>query len=207
MARIARLYVVIVPALLFTGILDYLHGAWDGTRDGPSSFLINLFFLQGIYGGAYGSNGPLWSLSYEWWFYILFGLSLTAVALSVDFDFCPFGIFRMPVHVDSGTAVSGHIVDVSFVAAGRGRQASSGSSVSEDVDHPAFIGRAVRSSGHIERSLGLEGRFRRGNCGSRTRIFRQRPQAATLFLVFHWGQSSPLFHSAYTRSTIRSIIS
>ena len=79
-ARIARLYVVIVPALILTGIFDALHGAWNASRDGLTTFLVNLFLLQGIYGGTYGSNVPLWSLSYEWWFYILFGLTLAAAA-------------------------------------------------------------------------------------------------------------------------------
>ena len=32
----------------------------------------NLFFLQRIYVPVWGTNGPLWSLSYEWWFYLLY---------------------------------------------------------------------------------------------------------------------------------------
>ncbi len=74
-ARVSRLYVVAVPALSLTALFDYLH-AWDAARDGIRSLLVNLLFLQGIAGDPYGSNGPFWSLSYEWWFYVLFGLGL-----------------------------------------------------------------------------------------------------------------------------------
>jgi peptidoglycan/LPS O-acetylase OafA/YrhL len=81
-ARIARLYAVVIPALLLTGVLDFLNGEWDRTRDGVQLLLVNLLFLQGIFGGTYGSNAPFWSLSYEWWFYILFGFSLVVIARS-----------------------------------------------------------------------------------------------------------------------------
>ena len=81
-ARIARLYAVVIPALLLTGVLDFLDGEWDRTRDGAQQLLVNLLFLQDILGGTYGSNDPFWSLSYEWWFYILFGFALFAIACS-----------------------------------------------------------------------------------------------------------------------------
>jgi peptidoglycan/LPS O-acetylase OafA/YrhL len=77
-ARVARMYVVVVPALVLTGVFDFWRGSWQSARDGLQPFLANLFFLQGIVGGAYGSNGPLWSLAYEWWFYILFGFALSS---------------------------------------------------------------------------------------------------------------------------------
>jgi peptidoglycan/LPS O-acetylase OafA/YrhL len=32
--------------------------------------------LQGSFAATYGSNGPLWSLAYEWWYYLLFPLML-----------------------------------------------------------------------------------------------------------------------------------
>lgn len=38
------------------------------------NWLGTLFFLQGIHCKVYGSNGALWSLSYEFWYYILFPL-------------------------------------------------------------------------------------------------------------------------------------
>ena len=40
---------------------------------------MNAFFLQTIVGPTFGSNGPLWSLAYEWWYYVLFPLALGAV--------------------------------------------------------------------------------------------------------------------------------
>lgn len=36
----------------------------------------NLLFVQETYVPVFGSNGPLWSLKYEWWFYMLYPLLL-----------------------------------------------------------------------------------------------------------------------------------
>jgi peptidoglycan/LPS O-acetylase OafA/YrhL len=41
-------------------------------------FLGNLFFLQTIVCQTFGSNGPLWSLSNEFWYYVLFPIALCA---------------------------------------------------------------------------------------------------------------------------------
>jgi peptidoglycan/LPS O-acetylase OafA/YrhL len=79
-ARLARLYVVIAPALLLTALFDFMHNAWNPAKDGLTSLLVNLVFLQEIYGPPYGSNYPLWSLSYEWWFYVLFGFGVLTAA-------------------------------------------------------------------------------------------------------------------------------
>jgi peptidoglycan/LPS O-acetylase OafA/YrhL len=91
--RASRLYAVLLVALLLGVILDwsgylffnkyglYNHG-YEGSiavlgtapieRMGWRDFLVNAFFLQTIAGPPFGSNGPLWSLAYEWWYYILF---------------------------------------------------------------------------------------------------------------------------------------
>jgi peptidoglycan/LPS O-acetylase OafA/YrhL len=45
------------------------------------TFVGNVFFLQGILVPSFGTNGPLWSLSYEFWYYIMFPL-LLAVFMS-----------------------------------------------------------------------------------------------------------------------------
>ncbi|HEV2182506.1 MAG TPA: acyltransferase family protein, partial [Candidatus Acidoferrales bacterium] len=37
------------------------------------------FYLQGILVQPFGSNAPLWSLSYEFWYYIIFPLALCAL--------------------------------------------------------------------------------------------------------------------------------
>jgi peptidoglycan/LPS O-acetylase OafA/YrhL len=36
----------------------------------------NILFLQATYVPVFGSNAPLWSLKYEWWFYMLYPLML-----------------------------------------------------------------------------------------------------------------------------------
>ena len=91
--RASRLYAVLLVALLLGAILDwsgylffnkyglYNHG-YEGSiavlgtapieRMGWRDFLVNAFFLQTIAGSTFGSNGPMWSLAYEWWYYILF---------------------------------------------------------------------------------------------------------------------------------------
>ncbi|MGN6291497.1 MAG: acyltransferase family protein [Chitinophagaceae bacterium] len=38
----------------------------------------NLLFVQETYVPVFGSNGPLWSLKYEWWFYIIYPILLVA---------------------------------------------------------------------------------------------------------------------------------
>jgi len=75
-ARATRLYTVLIPALLLTATLDMLGGNWASSFHRSQTLLANLLFLQDIFGHVYGSNGPLWSLAFEWWFYVLFGLSV-----------------------------------------------------------------------------------------------------------------------------------
>ena len=93
--RLTRLWIVIVPTLLLTLAFDQI-GMWltseagyDGRyydlySQGPSgpagvdhsmsTFFGNLAFLQTIYCPAFGSNGPMWSLANEFWYYIIFPL-------------------------------------------------------------------------------------------------------------------------------------
>lgn len=88
-ARATRLWVVLVPALLFTVLFDYfgysyfrediyvgkLDNIFNMTFPGIydiGSLIGNVFFLQTILTDTYGSNVPLWSLAYEFWYYILF---------------------------------------------------------------------------------------------------------------------------------------
>jgi peptidoglycan/LPS O-acetylase OafA/YrhL len=89
--RLTRLYIVLLPALLLGYAIDTygIHRFGEGGIYGglaaqtivqhpvaanlaPGIFLANGLFLQTIRSPALGSNGPLWSLANEFWYYILF---------------------------------------------------------------------------------------------------------------------------------------
>ena len=88
--RLCRLWCVLIPALIATYIIDACIGfndikiynntfinsfpAEDNYSRSVTTFICNAFFLQNIISVNFGSNGPLWSLSYEFWYYILFPL-------------------------------------------------------------------------------------------------------------------------------------
>src|SRR5277367_2539751 len=94
--RASRLYVVLIPGLLFGLLWDKLGssifastGVYSNpivnfgsaivqTRMGIGTFLGNMFFLQTIVVPTFGSNGPLWSLANEFWYYVLFPVALAA---------------------------------------------------------------------------------------------------------------------------------
>ncbi len=84
LSRLARLYSVALPALCVTVVLDHIGQALDpGLYDGwwyeddrPLwRFLANSFFLNELwlYSIRPFSNGPYWSLGYEFWYYAIFG--------------------------------------------------------------------------------------------------------------------------------------
>jgi peptidoglycan/LPS O-acetylase OafA/YrhL len=94
--RATRLYVVLLPGLLLGFFWDRL-GSWlfaaKGIYAHPlsdlglavplrnltfSAFLGNFLFLQTILCEPFGSNGPLWSLANEFWYYVLFPVALGA---------------------------------------------------------------------------------------------------------------------------------
>jgi peptidoglycan/LPS O-acetylase OafA/YrhL len=90
--RLTRLYVVLVPGLILTaawdtagiqlfggeglygGVINARHLTMPDVRITGSwgHFVGNLAFLQHLFIAPYGSNGPLWSLPYEFWAYVLF---------------------------------------------------------------------------------------------------------------------------------------
>lgn len=89
--RLTRLWLVIIPALFITYICNYLTceriGFYEYCIDSKSlnfqsmspiesqgikDLIVNLFFLQSFLGPEWGSNGPLWSLSFEFWYYMVF---------------------------------------------------------------------------------------------------------------------------------------
>jgi len=80
--RLSRLYSVVLPALVFTYVLDsigkYFHPGFYIIQLAPDHqiirFFLNATFLSQIWGLSTkpSSNGPFWSISYEFWYYMLF---------------------------------------------------------------------------------------------------------------------------------------
>jgi peptidoglycan/LPS O-acetylase OafA/YrhL len=99
LARLSRLWVALIPALLLTLAFDaagrathpeayagslrtaFMSGPEPGvgTALAPEVFAGNLLFLQTVTVPVFGSNGPLWSLANEFWYYVLFPLAAAAV--------------------------------------------------------------------------------------------------------------------------------
>jgi peptidoglycan/LPS O-acetylase OafA/YrhL len=95
-SRGARLYIVLIPALLITAVADLIgshtsQGGWVyrtvlgnfGAAPFAASYTVRAFvgsavFLNTIITPCFGSNGPLWSLANEFWYYILFPMLLCA---------------------------------------------------------------------------------------------------------------------------------
>jgi peptidoglycan/LPS O-acetylase OafA/YrhL len=90
-SRLARIYSVALPALLFTFAIDAIgqtfrpelytieyinypaeHRGWQ--------FIAGLFFLNELWNNhtIIGSNGPYWSLGFETWYYLVFGIAFYA---------------------------------------------------------------------------------------------------------------------------------
>jgi peptidoglycan/LPS O-acetylase OafA/YrhL len=93
--RVSRIYAVLAPALLLTLVLDlageqlapalYRRADWSSSLDyavtGRQSLSVlacNLVNLQDAYCPTFGSNGPLWSLAYEWFYYLSFPFLISA---------------------------------------------------------------------------------------------------------------------------------
>ncbi|MEH1855523.1 MAG: acyltransferase [Nostoc sp.] len=107
-ARISRLWIVLIPALLLGLTWDLAGNALSqgesvvylgmlGTNIivqpilnniTPSIFIGNLFFLQNIYLPTLGSNAALWSLSHEFWYYITFPVIVIAIINLQRFKEC-----------------------------------------------------------------------------------------------------------------------
>ena len=95
--RLVRLWVVLLPCLMLTVFWDHLgmrlHSApllYAGgvlnheipniaERNGWQVLAGNALFLQGTVVQDYASNTPLWSLAYEFWYYLLFPLAWVAL--------------------------------------------------------------------------------------------------------------------------------
>lgn len=81
--RFSRLYSVVIPALILTLVLDYIgqqispamyNGRHYEDSDPFFRLISNLFFVNEIWFAHWRafSNGPFWSLSYEFWYYVIF---------------------------------------------------------------------------------------------------------------------------------------
>ncbi|MCC7394350.1 MAG: acyltransferase [Sphingomonadaceae bacterium] len=91
--RLTRLWTVLLPALALGALWDWLGrdilaapgydgSLWPILSSGPdatrgidlslSTLLGNILFLQTIFVPTFGSNGPLWSLANEFFYYLLF---------------------------------------------------------------------------------------------------------------------------------------
>lgn len=77
--RFARIYPVLLAALVLTFALDWISLQLPPVNHkireiGLQAFLVNLFSLQGVAGKTFGSNGALWTLSLEVQFYVIYPL-------------------------------------------------------------------------------------------------------------------------------------
>ena len=76
--RITRIWVPLVPALLLSGFVT-------GNSNGVGTWIGNLFGLQSVLVPSLGGNGPLWSLAYEIWFYVLaYAVGRQVISKSID---------------------------------------------------------------------------------------------------------------------------
>jgi peptidoglycan/LPS O-acetylase OafA/YrhL len=137
LARLTRLYIVLLPALLLGGALDWAGMHMQGTAavyDGRSgmkalatdvhatlnlhTFVENGLFLQtialpGMHGRSvpvFGSNGVLWSLSDEFWYYMAFPLLVLLLSRGQSWRLrasCIFGLALWEWFVGAGIALLG----------------------------------------------------------------------------------------------------
>ncbi len=87
--RCARLYTVLVPALVIGAALDILGTQLSGGAAvyadrlhhlSLAGFLGNLFYLQNILVETFGTNDALWSLTNEFFYYLICGVTLYALS-------------------------------------------------------------------------------------------------------------------------------
>ncbi|MCC6689210.1 MAG: acyltransferase [Saprospiraceae bacterium] len=102
-SRFVRLWDVLIPAIVLGAIFDnltlfffpesnivlgkilYMPDIMPQDKTTVSIAIANIFFLQGILSPTYGSNGALWSLANEFWYYMLFPLLLFTVKKDYQF--------------------------------------------------------------------------------------------------------------------------
>jgi peptidoglycan/LPS O-acetylase OafA/YrhL len=80
LARLSRLWSVVLPALILTGVIDFLVRHWMDFRglysgdDAPYTYALSGLFANQIWFLSVfpGSNSPFWSLSFEAFYYVFF---------------------------------------------------------------------------------------------------------------------------------------
>ena len=133
LARLSRLWVVLIPAMLFTVLIDQIIGGilpgllagehHSILNSGPApnggysasigNFFANLLFLQTLYVPVFGTNGPLWSLTNEFWYYMLFPLLMVAVGVVKGLlwkRIVSLGLFFLIALAIAGSLLSGFAV-------------------------------------------------------------------------------------------------
>jgi peptidoglycan/LPS O-acetylase OafA/YrhL len=112
--RFSRIYIVMVPALAYGFVVDsigrrifpdsgiYAGAFFDGVFN-PINIAWTLLQQQHIWAPQAGTNGPLWSLACEMWYYITFPLLLAPLsrAYSTGFRLAAFACGALSVIVMS----------------------------------------------------------------------------------------------------------
>ena len=74
--RMTRLYIVLIPGMIFTlfcfKFSQYFGNELPNSNFELGNFFCNVVFLMPTRCDPYGNNGSLWSLGYEFYFYIVF---------------------------------------------------------------------------------------------------------------------------------------
>lgn len=105
--RVSRIYLVVGPAVALTFVLDSIgraafadSGVYDWSvfkgHFSATLFFASLVNLQGIAFDYFGTNGPLWSLACEFWYYVTFPLLLLPFARNYPLAF-RYGGFALGV--------------------------------------------------------------------------------------------------------------
>ncbi len=129
--KINRIYREYLPGLVLIAIIDAISIIFNKDKYAYynafnlKEFIGNAFMLQnmgpngilGKYITCFGSGRPLWTLSVEWWFYMLFGVLYLYIANKEKVSFLKLVMFAIIVCMSSGYLVSGGEHSLGFVFA------------------------------------------------------------------------------------------